>query len=121
MTKYTEIQKEDEMANAFIKLDPNLRIGSMKPSGIKLKATIISTRKPASSGVQLNNTTMEIEVAPDIKVEVVGSVKACKYHDRLVEALRLMVEVRNGGKLLTNQRKAEIDNILSELDKDGEE
>ena len=65
-------QENDEMEGAFVLLDPDLRIGSMVKTGIRLKATDKRTGKPASSGVQLNNSTLEIEAAPGIKVEVIS-------------------------------------------------
>jgi len=64
-------KRDDEMDGAFVKLDPNLKIGSMIKTGIHLKATDRKTGKPASSGVQLNNTTMEIESIPEVMVEIV--------------------------------------------------
>ncbi len=48
------------------------KTGPLVPTGIKLKATVISTGKATTSGFQLDNGRMEIMAAPDIKVEVIG-------------------------------------------------
>ena len=61
----------DEMSNAFVGVDPNLRIGNLIPTGIKLKATNLRTSKPTTSGFQLDNSRMEIMAVPDVKVEAI--------------------------------------------------
>ena len=57
------------MASAY---NPKLKgnIGQLKGTGIKLKVTERDTGKEVNYGVQLNNTTLEIEALPNLKVEI---------------------------------------------------
>ena len=59
-----------DMATAY---NPKLEgdIGRRKGTGIKLKVTEIDTGKEVNYGVQLNNTTLEIEALPNLKVEII--------------------------------------------------
>ena len=49
--------------------DPVKRLAG---TGIKLLAVDKATGQPVNYGVQLNNTTLEIEALPNLKVEVIG-------------------------------------------------
>lgn len=57
------------MADA-LKNTPTKPVGRLLGTGIKLKVTEKATGKSVNYGVQLNNTTLEIEALPDLKVEV---------------------------------------------------
>lgn len=60
-----------EMAGAY--KPKNLApMGHMVKTGIKLEVVERNTGKPVNYGVQLNNTTLEIEALPNLKVEIVG-------------------------------------------------
>ena len=50
------------------KLEGN--IGRLQGTGIKLKVTEKDTGKEVNYGVQLNNTTLEIEALPNLRVEI---------------------------------------------------
>ena len=59
------------MASAY---NPNLegvKVNRLKGTGIKLRVTEIDTGKEVNYGVQLNNTTLEIEALPNLKVEII--------------------------------------------------
>ena len=45
-------------------------VGRLIGTGIKLKITEIDTGKEVNYGVQLNNTTLEIEALPNLSVEI---------------------------------------------------
>ena len=63
---------DKDMANAPMpKLEES--VGRLKGTGIKLKVTN-KLGKSVNYGVQLNNTTLEIEALPKLRVEVVGFV-----------------------------------------------
>lgn len=47
-------------------------IGKPTRTGIRLKVTNIDTGKEVNYGVQLNNTTLEIEALPNLKVEILS-------------------------------------------------
>ncbi len=68
--KKNEFVKEDEMADAFIKLDPSIRIGRLVKTGIRLKVIEKETGRQVNYGVQLNNTTLEIEALSNLIVTV---------------------------------------------------
>lgn len=77
---------KDEMENAFVELDSSFKIGSLVPTGIKLKAMYKITGKPTSSGMQLDNSRMEIMCDPTVKVEVVGFSEMHKALNYIVDA-----------------------------------
>ena len=58
------------MSSAY---NPKLQGGikRLQGTGIKLKVTEIDTGKEVNYGVQLNNTTLEIEALPNLKVEII--------------------------------------------------
>ncbi len=60
---------DKDMASAYI---PKLEGGIKRPTGtgIKLKVTDKDTGKEVNYGVQLNNTTLEIEALPNLIVEI---------------------------------------------------
>ena len=47
-------------------------ISRLNGTGIKLTVTDKETGEAVNYGVQLNNTTLEIEALPNLKVEVLG-------------------------------------------------
>ena len=47
-------------------------VGRLSGTGIKLKVTDRKTGLSVNYGIQLNNTTLEIEALPNLKVEVEG-------------------------------------------------
>ena len=57
------------MATAY---NPRVKgnIGHLKGTGIKLKVTEKDTGKEVNYGVQLNNTTLEIEALPNLLVRI---------------------------------------------------
>lgn len=57
-------------------------LSRLKGTGVKLSVTEKDTGKPVNYGVQLNNTTLEIEALPNLKVEVAG-------YSEMLEALKL--------------------------------
>jgi len=52
--------------------NPEEAVGRLDSIGIKLIVTEIETNKEVNYGVQINNTTLEIEALPNLKVDVVG-------------------------------------------------
>ena len=50
-------------------------IGKLVGTGIKLRVVNKNTGKCVNYGVQLNNTTLEIEALPNLVVEVIVSTK----------------------------------------------
>jgi len=46
-------------------------VGRLKGTGIKLKVINRITGESVNYGVQLNNTTLEIEALPNLKIEIV--------------------------------------------------
>lgn len=54
------------------KEEANLKpIGRLIGTGIKLSVVDKTTGKPVNYGVQLNNTTLEIEALPNLVVEII--------------------------------------------------
>ncbi len=45
-------------------------IGKLSGTGLKLRVTDKKTGQSVNYGVQLNNTTLEIEALPNLKVEI---------------------------------------------------
>ena len=59
----------NEMADA--KMDrPTSPVGRLKGTGIKLKVVNMATGELVNYGIQLNNTTLEIEALPGLEVTV---------------------------------------------------
>ena len=58
------------MATAY---NPKLKgeVKRLSGTGIKLRVTEKDTGKEVNYGVQLNNTTLEIEALPNLKVEII--------------------------------------------------
>lgn len=83
----------DEMSDAYVKLDPNFKFGSLVSTGIKLKAFNTTTNKPTTSGLMLDNTRMEILAVSDVKVEVFGFKELEEKYLEAVEALRMYVSL----------------------------
>ena len=49
---------------------PTKPVSRLQGTGIKLIVTDKQTGKATNSGVQLNNTTLEIEALPNLRVEI---------------------------------------------------
>lgn len=58
-----------DMKNA-LKSTPTAPIGRLKGTGIKLKVIDKNTKLPVNYGVQLNNTTLEIEALSNLEVTI---------------------------------------------------
>ena len=65
---------DKDMANAKIPI-PTLKAGRLLGTGIKLKVTDKETGLCVNYGVQLNNTTLEIEALPNLNVEIAKCAK----------------------------------------------
>ena len=61
---------DKDMADAPMEI-PQVSVGKMVASGIKLIVTEKETNKQVNYGVQLNNTILEIEALPNLKVEII--------------------------------------------------
>ena len=65
---------DQDMAAAKIELEHG-PVGKLQGTGIKLRVTDKDTGQHVNYGVQLNNTTLEIEALPNLKVEVMEEIK----------------------------------------------
>jgi len=80
------------MANARTKT-PQEPVGRLSSAGIRLRVTD-EAGQSVHYGVQLNNTTLEIEALPNLKVEVVG-------YQEMYEVLKSVLDDANNGSFTT--------------------
>lgn len=83
------MNKDMQSAPRDINHTPIKRLAS---TGIKLLVTDKVTNERVNYGIQLNNTTLEIEALPNLKVEVQG-------YSELYEALKEITELAPRDKL----------------------
>ena len=70
-----------DMAGAF-SWKRHVPVNRLKGTGIKLLVTEKRTGEAVNYGIQLNNTTLEIEALPDLNVEIEG-------YKEMAETIRL--------------------------------
>lgn len=58
------------MASANTNSPKSFSIGSLKPTGIKIRATDKITGKEVTSGIQFDNSRMEIMALPNLEIIV---------------------------------------------------
>ena len=100
---------DKEMANAAMPIEHE-PVKRLKGTGIKLIVTERETGETANYGVQLNNTTLEIEALPNLKVKISG------YQD-MYEALK-EVKRNYGGQISRETKRlgSAIDEALASVE-----